>query len=196
MLHPSPSAPPRVPVEPASSRRAHTFTLQATPLRCDVIVGCEDGLLGCIMGCGARNAGSDAAACHQPAEHEASSSNNDLTASHPTAHSVDSEAQFAASAALERMIRVATADAAGLEAEEVAQVSAAAAAAFAAAEEQDAGVFRAVRVHDAAVLCAGVMLCAPTIRSFRVFVLNSSACVRAGTTLGLFSCPAAPTAAL
>jgi hypothetical protein len=151
------------------------------------------------MGCGAPNAGSDAAACHQPAEHEASSSNNDLTASHPTAHSVDSEAQFAASAALERMIRVATADAAGLEAEEVAQVSAAAAAAaaaFAAAEEQDSGVFRAVRVHDAAVLCAGVMLCAPTIRSFRVFVLNSSACVRAGTTLGLFSCPAAPTAAL
>ncbi len=124
------------------------------------------------MGCGVPNPGS---ACHHPAEHEASSSNNDATASRTTVHS---EAQFFARSALERIIRAATGDAVDLQAEEEAQVSAAAAAAaaaaFAAAEEQDAGVFRAVRVHDAAVLCAGVMLCATTTRSFRVFVPNSS----------------------
>ena len=132
-----------------------TFTVQATPLRCDVIVGCEDGLLGCIMGCGHPSVPDEHAA------NEASSFSYHATAPHCTVDSVGSEACLAAAAALERMIHVATSDEADLQAEDAVRAasaaSAAAAAAILAAEAHDAGVFRAIRVHDAAVLCAGCM---------------------------------------
>ena len=120
------------------------FTLQATPLRCDVIVGCEDGLLGCIMGCGI--------------PHQTPDSSDALS---PIPLSL---AQDAAASALDRMVRVATGDAMDVEAEDVIEAAAAAAAAavatIAAAECADAGIFRAVRVHDAAIMCLGVMMCA------------------------------------
>jgi hypothetical protein len=130
-------------------------TLQATPLRCDVIVGCEDGLLGCILGCG-----SPSVHGRGPAN-EASSSSHHAPSSHRSVDPVGADACLAAAAALERIIRVVMSDEADLQAEDAAQAASAAAAAAAAAieaaEAHDAGVFRAIRVHDAAVLCAGVM---------------------------------------
>jgi hypothetical protein len=127
------------------------FALQATRLRCDVIIGCEDGLLGCIMGCGIpRGFINDAVT-------EVSGA--------VTTHMVDfSEAKAAASAIVDRMVRVATSVARDTEDEETAQGAAAVSVqAISAAELRDAGVFRAVRVHNAAVLCVGVMTCAITV---------------------------------
>jgi len=135
-----------------------TLPLQATPRRCDVIVGCEDGLLGCIMGSG--GSGSGVSCAHA----DAATSDDSTSDRHETvdARTDASDATAAAAAALERIVRAATSDAAELEAEEAAAVAAsaaaAAAAAVSAAETQDAGVFRAIRVHDAAVLCVSVML--------------------------------------
>jgi hypothetical protein len=124
-----------------------TITLQATPLRCDVIVGCEDGLLGCIMGCGIPRQTPDSSDALSPVP---------LSLAHD-----------AAATALDRMLRVATGDAMDLEAEDVIEAAAAAAAAaaatIAAAECADAGIFRAIRVHDAAIMCLGVMMCAMTL---------------------------------
>ena len=133
-----------------------TLPLQATPRRCDVIVGCEDGLLGCIMGSG----GSGVSCAHA----DAATSDDSTSDRYGTvdARTDASDATAAAAAALERIVRAATSDAAELEAEEAAaaaaSAAAAAAAAVSAAEKQDAGVFRAIRVHDAAVLCVSVML--------------------------------------
>jgi hypothetical protein len=114
-------------------------------------------------------------------------------ASSPSQLSLASEAQDAAATALERIVRVATSDAADLEAAAAAAAAAASAAAIAAAESEVAGVFRAVRVHDAAVMCLGVMTCAkshtqpprvaPTLRV-------------SGTVPVSCSCQGAPTAAL
>ena len=153
------------------------FLLQATPLRCDVIVGCEDGLLGCIMGCGTLHQTRDAT----------------NYASLPSHLSLASEAQDAAATALERIVLVATSDAADLEAADAAEAAAAAAAAIAAAESEVAGVFRAVRVHDAAVMCLGVMKCAMS----HTQPLRVAPTLRLSGTVPLScSCQGAQTAAL
>ena len=152
MLHRSPgTSPSPPPIHPIH------LPSQATPSRCDVIVGCEDGLLGCIMGSGA------------PFGHSGEEApSNASTSTHPLTHSGDAspgsaaaQAQTLAAAVLERMVRVSIGDAAVLEEEDEAAAAsaaaAAAAAAMAAAEAAVAGVFRAIRGHDAAVLCLGVM---------------------------------------
>jgi hypothetical protein len=120
-----------------------------------VVVGCEDGLLGCIMGSGVPLPHADAATSHD------SAGGRDGTEGARTDVAAASDATAAAAAAVESIVRAATGGAAEIEAEQAAEVAAAAAAAaaaaIAAAEAQDAGVFRAIRVHDAAVLCVGVM---------------------------------------
>ena len=119
-----------------------------------MVVGCEDGLLGCIMGSGVPLPHADAA------NSDDSACGRDGTESARTDVAAASDATAAAAAAVESIVRAATGGAAEIEAEQAAEVAAAAAAAAAAieaAEAQDAGVFRAIRVHDAAVLCVGVM---------------------------------------
>jgi hypothetical protein len=162
----------------------HRVYRQATPLRCDVIVGCEDGLLGCIMGCGGTSVRTDHAASDDRAAKE-TSSHGHHSAAHATAGPANLEARASAAAALERMICVATSDDAALQSEDAVE---AAAAAVAAAEACDAGVFRAVRVHDAAVLCAGVMSCASSIHTFITTLSSHRQLQRCPISLFVLSC--------
>ncbi len=121
-----------------------------------MIVGCEDGLLGCILGSGVSSGDSG--------EDSLGGASSSIPRHADCCNSaVAFQARTAAAVVLERMIRNAIGDAAALEEEDDAEVAAAAAAAsaaaIAAAEKEEAGFFRAIRVHNAAVLCVGVMSC-------------------------------------